>query len=198
LSFPIDETLIPFQGVYFLFEEGESGHDGERIVRIGTHTGSGTTLADRLREHFLTANKDRSIFRKNIGRALLNRDQDSFLADWNLDLTTSAAKAKYAGKIDLAKQLDVESRVTQQIHSAFRVAVLECTSDIRRELEANLISTVAACTECRPSMSWLGLDSPVSVIRQYGLWQVQGVKRTAPSTWTLVALNAAFAGRSFS
>jgi len=28
-------------------------------------------------------NKDRSIFRKNIGRALLNKDNDPFIEQWN-------------------------------------------------------------------------------------------------------------------
>ena len=32
--------------------------------------------------------KDRSIFRKNIGRAILNKNNDSFLEIWNLDFTT--------------------------------------------------------------------------------------------------------------
>ena len=63
-------------GVYILFEKNESGHNGDRIVRIGSHTGN-DNLVKRLEEHFLKENKDRSIFRKNIGRALLNKNSDS-------------------------------------------------------------------------------------------------------------------------
>ena len=40
----------------------------------------------------MTENKDRSIFRKNIGRAILNKNQDPFLGQWELDLTTRKAK----------------------------------------------------------------------------------------------------------
>ena len=41
---------VPPNGVYVLFEMGEEGHGGERIVRIGTHTGQ-NNLAPRIREH---------------------------------------------------------------------------------------------------------------------------------------------------
>jgi len=66
--YPFKSEAIPSNGIYLLFEKGESGHDGDRIVRIGTHTGR-DQLPSRLNEHFLNENKDRSIFRKNIGRA---------------------------------------------------------------------------------------------------------------------------------
>ncbi len=56
--------------------------------------------------------KDRSIFRKNIGRALLNKVKDPYLAAWELDLTTSEAKKKYSTFVDLNKQKQVE----QQVH----------------------------------------------------------------------------------
>lgn len=85
--FPANPALLPPNGVYFLFEAGEIGHDGARIVRIGSHTGAGN-LPSRLQEH-TTANKDRSIFRKNIGRALLTKAMDSFLQQWELDLHIS-------------------------------------------------------------------------------------------------------------
>jgi hypothetical protein len=68
LRFPFEEKDIPCNGVYILFEEGEEAHGMDRIVRIGSHTGQNKLLS-RLREHFINENKDRSIFRKNIGRA---------------------------------------------------------------------------------------------------------------------------------
>jgi hypothetical protein len=49
-----------------MFEAGESGHGTDRIVYVGTHTGPGN-LPARLAEHFVRENKDRSIFRGNIG-----------------------------------------------------------------------------------------------------------------------------------
>ena len=76
--FPFDVTRIPLNGIYVLFERGEVAHGANRIVRVGTHTGD-DQLRSCLRQHFLLENKDRSIFRKNIGRAPLNRDYDPFL-----------------------------------------------------------------------------------------------------------------------
>jgi len=77
-NFPFDETKIPLNGIYVLFEKGEKGHGMNRIVRIGTHTGK-NQLRSRLMQHFINENKDRSIFRKNIGRALLSKARDIFL-----------------------------------------------------------------------------------------------------------------------
>ena len=47
-------------------------------------------------QHFLNENKDRSIFRKNIGRAILNKENDSFLEKWEIDLTPKEAREKYS------------------------------------------------------------------------------------------------------
>ena len=84
-TYPFDLDDLPTDGIYLLFEEGEAGHGNDRIVRIGTHTGGGQ-LRSRLSQHLMTENKDRSIFRKNIGRCLLNRDADPFFDDWTLIL----------------------------------------------------------------------------------------------------------------
>jgi len=94
----------------YCLKKGELAHSVDRIVRIGTHTGE-NQLCSRLFQHFLTENKDRSIFRKNIGRALLNKDKDLFLEKWEIDLTTRDAKKLYSDSIDFEKQKEVESYV---------------------------------------------------------------------------------------
>jgi hypothetical protein len=171
-SFPFDETRISQNGIYVLFENGETGHDASRIVRVGTHTGN-SQLRSRLNQHFISANKDRSIFRKNIGRALLHRDQDPFIAQWELDLTTTEARKKHGSSIDLEKQASVEQQVTDYIQKNFHFVVLRVESrEARLDLEARMISTVSLCRECGPSQNWLGLDSPKAKIRASGLWQV--------------------------
>ncbi len=81
--FPFDTNNIPRNGIYILFEVGEIGHGTNRIVRIGTHTGV-DQLRSRLKQHFIQENKDRSIFRKNIGRAILNQNHDPFLKLWDI------------------------------------------------------------------------------------------------------------------
>ena len=170
--FPFNSKLIPQNGIYILFESRELAHDVNRIVRVGTHTGR-NQLRSRLDQHFIKENKDRSIFRKNIGRALLNRDHDPFLEQWEIDLTTYAAKQAYSAMIDFEKQKLVERQVTNYIQGHFQFVVIEVRDkEERLQLESKLISTVSWCKDCRPSPGWLGLYSPKEKIRAGGLWIV--------------------------
>lgn len=171
-GFPFPDEQIPRNGIYILVEEGEVGHSTNRIVRVGTHTGAGQ-LRSRLRQHFLNRNKDRSIFRKNIGRALLRRDQDPFLQQWEIDLTPRRNRERYGAVIDTEQLRSVEERVSETIQTRFRFTVFKVPErDQRLHLEARLISTVSRCTVCGPSDTWLGRHSPKEKIRQSGLWQV--------------------------
>jgi len=89
---------LPENWIYFFYEDGEIwGHGGykQRIVRIGTHKDG--NFISRIKEHFLfdeskmnfdttkPAPHERSIFRKNIGRALLNKEKDEYLKIWEID-----------------------------------------------------------------------------------------------------------------
>lgn len=176
--FPFDESAIPQDGIYLLFQKGEIGHGAERIVRIGTHTGEGQ-LSSRLKQHFLKENKDRSIFRKNIGRAILRKMEDPFLAQWEIDLTARKDKDKYSYKIDFDRQKEIESRVSQYIQKNFSFSVF-CVKDKPRrlELESKLISTVSLCKDCKPSSRWMGNYSPKAKIRESGLWLVNELYKT--------------------
>ena len=86
IRYPFDITKLPDDGIYFFYEEGEVwGHGGSkpRIVRVGAHRNG--NFKSRINDHFVlngrkmifnemqSAPKERSIFRKNIGRALLNK-----------------------------------------------------------------------------------------------------------------------------
>ena len=165
---------IPADGIYFFFENKEDGHGGERITQIGGHTGAGK-LAARLAEH-LRPNKDRSILRKNIGRALLNRDKDPFLDLWNLDLTTRAQRANNAHRVAKSKLEEVEDQVSKHIAESFSSVVLGCASlnDALR-LKKLSIGSVSQCSTCSPSQNWLGTFSPKEKIRRSGLWQEIGL-----------------------
>ncbi len=171
-NFPFDDTDIPLNGLYILFEKGESAHGGNRIVRVGTHTGQ-NQLRSRLKQHFLAENKDRSIFRKNIGRAILNKKHDSFLEKWEWDLTPKISKDKYSALIDFNKQKAVEREVSKYIQENFSFVVLPIDDKNERlSLESKIISIVSLCNECKPSKNWLGLNSPKEKIRDGGLWLV--------------------------
>ena len=171
-EFPFNENEIPLNGIYILFEKGETAHGARRIVRVGTHTGK-DQLRSRLKQHFITENKDRSIFRKNIGRCILNKQNDPFLDKWELDLTTKKAKDKYLDSIDLNKQAAIEKKVSKYIQDNFTFAVIRVDdSKERLNLESKIISTVSLCDECKSSKNWLGIYSPKEKIRESGLWLV--------------------------
>lgn len=171
-SFPTCSAGIPTNGLYFLFEAGETGHEGDRLVRIGSHTGNGN-LAARLREH-MTQNKDRSIFRKNIGRALLARNRDPYLDVWELDLTKREDRNRYAPLVNLTKQNEVEQSVSDYVAQHMSVSVIATPNrDLALLLERLCIATVSLCQNCCASSAWLGRFSPKQKIRTSGLWQVQ-------------------------
>lgn len=171
-KFPFDKNEIPKNGIYILFEKGETIGEYKRIVRVGTHTGN-NQLPSRLKQHFVKENKDRSIFRKNIGRALLNVDKDEFITQWELDLTTRVNKENFSSQVDFEKQKRIEKRVTEYIQNNFSFAVFEVLEKEQRlRIESRIISTVSNCTNCKPSENWLGLSSPKQKIRDSGLWLV--------------------------
>jgi len=172
IEFPFDASIIPKNGIYILFEKGEFAHETDRIVRVGTHTGD-NQLPSRLKQHFITENKDRSIFRRNIGRAILNREKDAFLAKWDIDLTTKDAREKYAGVIDQQKLQETEKQVTKYLQQNFRFVIFGVDDkDKRLYWKKRIISTVSRCDECNSSTDWLGLHSPKEKIRKSGLWLV--------------------------
>lgn len=181
-SVPFDARALPLNGIYLLFEKGETAHGTHRVVRVGTHTGN-DQLRSRLKQHFLVENKDRSIFRKNIGRALLNKDRDVFLSNWELDLTARKAKEQHSGHIDMARQQAVEKRVSDYIQASFSFVVVPADKKEQRlRLESRLISTISLCETCRPSTSWLGRFSPKEKIQESGLWLVNQLYRQPLST----------------
>ncbi len=106
-SYPFSERRLPSNGICVFFENGELARDGDRIVLANTHTGQ-DQLIPRLDDHFERENKDRSIFRKHIGRCFLKRDNDPFLEDWERDLTSSGARERYGGRVDFRKQRQIE------------------------------------------------------------------------------------------
>ena len=170
--FPFEESEIPLNGIYLLYEKDEIGHHQDRIVRVGTHTGD-NQLRSRLKQHFLKENKDRSIFRKNIGRALLNKHSDPFIKFWEIDLTPLETKEKYNSSINFNYMKRIESQVSHIIQENFSFVVFEVSNkEERLELESKLISTISWCEKCKPSKDWLGNYSTKEKIVKSGLWLV--------------------------
>lgn len=170
IKFPFEREIIPDNGVYLLFEKGELGHSSDRIVRVGSHRGDGN-LRNRINEHFLVENKDRSIFRKNIGRAILNRNNDDYINIWELNITSRENKEKFGHKINVEYQENIETMVTEYIRENFSFAVIEMKEE-RLYFEKKLISEISNCMECKKSKNWLGNYSTKYKIIKGGLWQV--------------------------
>ena len=173
-QFPFNPSKLPKNGIYVLFEDGEEAHGIRRIVRVGTNIGD-DHLRLRLRQNFMQDSKDRSGFRKMIGGAILQREGDSFLAQWEQDLTTQEDKEKN----DLKRLAEVEKMVTEYIQKHFQLSVIEVKEkDDRLDLESKIISTISRCDECKPSAAWLGSHSPKEKIRESGLWLTNELYKT--------------------
>jgi hypothetical protein len=190
---PFDLDRLPENGIYFFYETGESwGHGGDkpRVVRVGTHRDG--NFRSRIAEHYLFNNSkmnfnkdnpkpsDRSIFRKNIGRALLNRNKDAYLEIWEIDFMISKNKMRFAEKRDIDKERELETEITRLLRSNFSFRFIELTGQTRRMgptgLESSLIGTLALCSLCKPSNNWLGKHSPKDQIRNGKLWLVQHLR----------------------
>ncbi len=170
--YPFEEKALPLNGIYVIFEKGERSHGADRMVRVGTHTGN-DQLRSRLMQHFATENKDRSIFRKNIGRAIINRDGDvALLAMWEKDRTTRKGKEESKG-FDMEAIAVVEGKVSRYMRENLSFAAFRVDGkDERLALESKLISTVSLCKTCGPSQPWLGRFYTKQKIRESGLWLV--------------------------
>lgn len=190
IKYPFGIEMLPRGGIYFFYEKGESrGHrdDRFRIVRVGTHRKG--NFKTRISEHFLLDESkmrlsmskpkpsDRSIFRKNIGRALLNRHGDTYLEIWEIDFIARENRERFGHLRDIEKEREVEKTITRIMRENFffRFVIIEDETERigARGLEACLIGTVAKCKLCGPSPQWLGRYSPKNQIRASGLWLTQ-------------------------
>lgn len=193
IKFPFKLEQLPENGIYFFYEDGEIwGHGGRRprVVRIGTHKEG--NFRSRIKEHFLldeskmnfdrdkSKPSDRSIFRKNIGRALLNKAQDDYLRIWEVDFTTIRKREEYGHLRDIQKEKKIELEVTRILIENFSFRFIVADEQIKRMgaegLESSLIGTVAGCKLCTTSEKWLGNYSPKKQIRESGLWLIQHLK----------------------
>jgi len=193
ISFPFDVNLLPLNGIYFFYERGETwGHGGSkpRIVRVGTARDG--NFRSRVAEHYLLkeskmnfgpnqpAPHERSIFRKHLGMALLNKAHDPYLSIWKVDLTPRSARDELASRRDIVKEKSIEAEATRRLRANFSFRYITIEGEESRMgskgLERVLIGTLARCSSCEPSETWLGKFSPKREIRESGLWLVQHLK----------------------
>jgi hypothetical protein len=192
-SYPFDVATLPDNGVYFFYENEERcGHQEEksRIVRVGTHRDG--NFRSRIAQHFLLDERkmvftedqprphDRSIFRKHIGGALLNKTRDPYLSVWEPNLTPRKTRDSKRHLRDISKEMAIEREVTQILRQKFSFRFIEIADEMQRMgdqgLERALIGTLASCRQCNPSNGWLGRYSPDVRICKSGLWLIHFLK----------------------
>jgi hypothetical protein len=191
VKFPFDVKSLNSNCIYFFYEEDEMTDHGccvnQRIVRIGTHKEnnfqtriSEDFLLNESKLNFTIANpkpSDGSIFRKNIGRALLNKNNDYYLRIWNIDYTSKENRLKMNLMRNIEKEKQIESDISKTLRErfSFRFIVLEDPQKkIGKEgVESRLIDTVTSCNVCKASEGWLGRFSPIEEIRNGKLWLSQ-------------------------
>lgn len=176
-TFPFNEfkNEIPKNGIYIIFERGEKFHQFDRIVRVGTHTGN-NQLFSRLNQHFVKENKNRSIFRKNIGRCFLYRDSNPYMRIWELDTTSAANRELYSVLLEPDLEKHIEQQISNYIQTNLSFCVFRIDNKEQRLFwESKIASTLAQSTELKPSPEWLGKYSPKDKILESGLWQVNNL-----------------------
>lgn len=187
----------PDRGIYVFFDHGTEPLvdpvEDWAITRIGTvgdSSGSTSTLWDRLRAHRGTVDSDYgemggnhrgSIFRKHVGRALIERDDlDDEYPHWGVphrnlpdDVSTTEIRTQ---------EHELEQKVSEYIRTLpFLVIDIpgEPGPDCERSMvEKNLIALVSHARRTSPDLKkdgWLGYHSPRAEIAKTGLWNIQHV-----------------------
>ena len=176
IRYPFDFTKLSNNGIYIMFEEGEKYGEIDRIVRVGTHD-SPDRLRGRLRDHYINENKDGSIFRKNIGRAILNKNHDPYLKIWECDLSRTNNQ-EILQQANLSYQYEIERAVSSYIRNSISFVIIGEIPDRRERLrlEAGIIATLNCDKDFAHSANWLGIYSPKEEIKKSGLWLVEGLE----------------------
>jgi hypothetical protein len=121
---------------------------------------------------------DRSIFRKNIGRTLLNKQRDyDYLKVWETDFTSNINRIRQSHLRNIDKEREIESQITELLRQRFYFRLIPLEGQEKRMgktgIESKLIGTVASCKLCKPSDHWLGKFSTKAQIKNGKLWLSQ-------------------------
>ncbi len=169
-SFQTPKKILPSNGIYLFFEQGETiDNNLDRIVRIGTHKADGR-FPKRIRQHYgntssLKGNKNSSVFRKQIGGAMLRKvnDADPRLNDWLIQ--------------DGPTFQEVEENVSKVLRERFTFSCFHVENKGERlSLEKGLIALLAQYSLGQPSINWLGNYAANEKITKSGLWNTQHIK----------------------
>jgi phosphatidylserine/phosphatidylglycerophosphate/cardiolipin synthase-like enzyme len=119
-------------------------------------------------DHFDREDRNASIFRRHIGRALLNRAKDPYLDIWSLDTSRQPDRDREDARTAARVERDVSAYM--RVNLSFSVIPV-ASVDSRLRLGEAIVATLHQAKNFAPSDSWLGHYSPDSQIRASGLWQ---------------------------
>jgi hypothetical protein len=185
----------PARGVYFFLEPGEThGSTGQwRVSRVGTHAvsqGSGTTLWDRLKQHYGTGdgssahphggNHRGSVYRKRVGEALIEKHglHDDY-PDWNERWTGIDRERSAVRDEEYVLERRVSAYIREQPFLWVALDDEPSADSDRAVLERNVIALLSNCgneTIDPRRDAWLGRFSRSAEIRESGLWNVNHVE----------------------
>lgn len=149
-------------GVYIIFERGEKYGVYDRITRVGKAEKS---LLSRLKQHFEKEDKDHSVFRKHVGRALLNK-KGLTLENWNKKGVTDSGTEN-----EVSEYLkENASFCVIPLKDKNEICIMEKT--LIGILSAFNLSYLAANGKAIQSGDWLGNYSVNQKIKASGLWNV--------------------------
>ena len=163
-------------GICIFFEAGEKYCGMDRIVNIGTHS-TDHRLKERIKDHYLREHKDGSIFRKNIGKALLNFYKSSYLEVWSYD-TSNKQKTpqEILYRVDSRLQKCIEKQVSEHLINNITFVCVNVESKVDRiRLKEGIIACLNHDVEFAASEEWLGRYSPEYEITNSGMWLKQGL-----------------------
>jgi hypothetical protein len=182
-TFPFNKNEIKkisdLNGLYILFEKGETYYGMDRIVRIGSHYGH-NRLVRRLSDHFLSENQRNSVFRKHIGRSILNEENNPYLNNWNLPFKKIIDKEKNKNLVNLEYEYIYEQQVSKYINANFSFCIIPkiYQPELRNKLEKGIISTLSQSHERTSSANWRGNFHPDSRIKESKLWNIEYLNET--------------------
>jgi len=97
-TFPFDKFKLPKNGIYIIFEKGESFGKMDRIVRIGTHTGE-NQLRSRLMQHFVKEIRISQYIQTNLSFCVFEVNTKEERLFWESKITSTLSNAAKFGEI---------------------------------------------------------------------------------------------------
>ncbi|SHF17529.1 DUF6884 domain-containing protein [Clostridium fallax] len=169
-SFSNVDKIKVKNGIYVILDKYQYYCGMNRIVKVGTHINQGR-LKNRLLDYASNKNKSSSIFRKNIGRAMLNAYNDPYISIWNIDFNIDKNKKQYSNLRDKKKEREIENYIDDYMKKYLQIVCFEVINKpLRLRLEEGIISTLNKEKSFKDSINWYGKYRAIPKMNSNELW----------------------------